>query len=212
MNKKIQCLVSAGPTREWIDPVRFISNPSSGKMGYALAAEAATRGFLVDLVSGPVHLSSPKGVRLHKVETAIEMEEAMVSLFEGAQLIIMTAAVCDHRPEQCWPEKRKKADFPSHLELTETKDIIQSLCERRKKGQTIVGFAAETENILGHSREKLEKKGLDWIAMNDVSEKGLGFASDYNDVTLLSRGGETIPLGRESKKKIAKGILDHVWP
>jgi phosphopantothenoylcysteine decarboxylase/phosphopantothenate--cysteine ligase len=98
------------------------------------------------------------------------------------------------------------------LELTETKDIIQSLCERRKKGQTIVGFAAETENILGHSREKLEKKGLDWIAMNDVSEKGLGFASDYNDVTLLSRSGETIPLGRESKKKIAKGILDHVWP
>ena len=212
MNKTIQCLVSAGPTREWIDPVRFISNPSTGKMGYALAEEAVARGFLVNLVSGPVHLDAPKGVRVHKVETAIEMEKAMLGLFEQAQLVIMTAAVCDHRPKQCWPEKRKKPDFPSRLELVENTDIVETLCRRRNTGQTVVGFAAETSNGLVHAREKLENKGLDWIAMNDVSEKGLGFASDYNDVTLLSRSGETIPLGRESKKKIAKGILDHVWP
>ena len=212
MNKTIQCLVSAGPTREWIDPVRFISNPSTGKMGYALAEEAAARGFLVDLVSGPVHLSAPKGVRLHKVQTAIEMEKAMLGLFEQAQLVIMTAAVCDHRPKQCWPEKRKKADFPSHLELVENGDIVGTLCQRRNTGQIVVGFAAETENALVHAREKLENKGLDWIAMNDVSDKGVGFASDFNEVTLLSRSGESIPLGRKSKKEIAKGILDHVWP
>jgi phosphopantothenoylcysteine decarboxylase/phosphopantothenate--cysteine ligase len=181
-------------------------------MGYALAEEAVNRGFSVDLVSGPVHLDGPKGVRLHKVETAIEMEKAMLGLFEQAQLVIMTAAVCDHRPKQCWPEKRKKADFPSLLELVENKDIIQSLCQRRKTGQTVVGFAAETENALVHAREKLENKGLDWIAMNDVSDKEIGFASDFNEVTLLSRSGESIPLGRKSKKEIAKGILDHVWP
>jgi len=212
MNKNIQCLISAGPTREWIDPVRFISNPSTGKMGYALAEEAAARGFQVDLVSGPVHLDSPKGVRLHKVETAIEMGEAMLGLFEKAQLVIMTAAVCDHRPKQCWPEKRKKPEFPSHLELVENTDIVGTLCQKRNAGQTVVGFAAETENALVHSREKLEGKGLDWIAMNDVSDNGIGFASDFNEVTLLSRSGESIPLGRKSKKEIAKGILDHVWP
>ena len=97
MNKNIKCLISAGPTREWIDPVRFISNPSSGKMGYALAEEAVNRGFSVDLVSGPVHLDGPQGVRLHKVETGIEMEKTMLALFQDAQIIIMTAAVCDHR-------------------------------------------------------------------------------------------------------------------
>jgi phosphopantothenoylcysteine decarboxylase / phosphopantothenate---cysteine ligase len=212
MNKNIQCLVSAGPTREWIDPVRFISNPSTGKMGYALAEEAAARGFLVDLVSGPVHLDAPQGVRVSKVETAIEMEKAMLGLFEKAQLVIMTAAVCDHRPKQCWPEKRKKSEFPSHLELVENTDIVGTLCQKRNAGQTIVGFAAETENAFVHSREKLEGKGLDWIAVNDVSDKEIGFASDFNEVTLLSRSGESIPLGRKSKKEIAKGILDHVWP
>ena len=151
MNKTIQCLVSAGPTREWIDPVRFISNPSTGKMGYALAEEAAARGFLVDLVSGPVHLNAPKGVRLHKVETAIEMEKAMLGLFEEAQLVIMTAAVCDHRPKKRWSSKRKKSEFPSRLELVENKDIIQSLCEywtdhcrfRGGDGKHIGPFAAK---------------------------------------------------------------------
>ena len=212
MNKNIQCLISAGPTREWIDPVRFISNPSTGKMGYALASEALNRGFSVDLVSGPVHLDAPQGVRVHKVETAIEMEKAMLGLFEKAQLVIMTAAVCDQRPKQCRTEKIKKAEFPSHLELVENTDIVGTLCQKRNAGQTVVGFAAETENALVHSREKLEGKGLDWIAMNDVSDNGIGFASDFNEVTLLSRSGESIPLGRKSKKEIAKGILDHVWP
>ena len=212
MNKNIKCLISAGPTREWIDPVRFISNPSSGKMGYALAEEAINRGFSVDLVSGPVHLDGPQGVRLHKVETAIEMEKTMSALFQDAQIIIMAAAVCDHRPRECWQEKRKKAEFPTQLEFVENKDIVGALCERRKTGQKIVGFAAETETPLKHALEKLEAKGLDWIAINDVSDKKIGFGSDINDVTLLSRRGESIPLGRKSKQEIAKGILNHVWP
>ena len=212
MNKNIQCLISAGPTREWIDPVRFISNPSTGKMGYALASEALNRGFSVDLVSGPVHLDAPQGARLHMVETAREMEEAMLALLEQAQLVIMTAAVCDHRPKQCRPEKIKKAEFPSHLELAENMDILRTLCQKRNPEQTLVGFAAETENGLEHALVKLKEKGMDWIAMNDVSDKGVGFGSDFNEVTLLSGSGESIPLGRKSKKEIAKGILDHVWP
>lgn len=212
MNKTIKCLVSAGPTREWIDAVRFISNPSTGKMGYAIAEEATARGFLVDLVSGPVHLSAPPDVRLHKVETAIEMENAMLSLFEEAQLVIMTAAVCDHRPKVRWPSKRKKPDFPNQLDLVENNDIIGGLCERRNASQAIVGFAAETENAIAHAHQKLESKGLDWIVMNDISDKNIGFASDFNEVTLLSRSGESIALGRKSKKEIAKEILDHVWP
>ena len=212
MTKNIQCLISAGPTREWIDPVRFISNPSTGKMGYALAEEAADRGFLVDLVSGPVHLDVPKGVRMIKVETAMEMEKAMLGLFEKAQLIIMTAAVCDHRPKRCWSEKRKKPDFPNYLELVENTDIVGTLCQRRNNEQKVVGFAAETENAHNYAREKLYDKGLDWIAMNYVSDKEIGFASDFNEVTLFSRSGESIPLGRKPKIEIAKGILDHVWP
>jgi phosphopantothenoylcysteine decarboxylase / phosphopantothenate---cysteine ligase len=212
MTKKIQCLISAGPTREWIDPVRFISNPSSGKMGYALAEEAVARGFEVDLVSGPVSLSAPPGVRLHLVVTADEMEKTMRELFDRAHLVIMTAAVCDHRPRKQWSEKLSKEDFPKHLEWVKNNDIIRGLSAERKNGQKIIGFAAETTNTMAHAAEKLASKGLDWIAMNDVADKNIGFASDFNEVTLLSRSGESIPLGRKSKKEIAKGILDHVWP
>ena len=212
MTKKIQCLISAGPTREWIDPVRFISNPSSGKMGYALAEEAVARGFEVDLVSGPVSLTPPPGVRLHRVVTADEMEKTMRELFDRAHLVIMTAAVCDHRPRKQWSEKLSKEDFPKHLEWVKNNDIIRGLSAERKNGQKIIGFAAETTNTMAHAAEKLASKGLDWIAMNDVADKNIGFASDFNEVTLLSRSGESIPLGRKSKKEIAKGILDHVWP
>ena len=212
MTKKIQCLISAGPTREWIDPVRFISNPSSGKMGYALAEEAVARGFHVDLVSGPVHLDLPQGVSLHKVETALEMEKSMLGLFEKAKFVIMTAAVCDHRPKDFWPEKRKKGEFPAQLEFVENNDIVRTLCQNRKNGQKIVGFAAETENTSENARKKLVAKGLDWVAVNDVSREDIGFMSDFNDVTLLSNSGETISLGKDTKKEMAKKILDRVWP
>jgi phosphopantothenoylcysteine decarboxylase/phosphopantothenate--cysteine ligase len=212
MTKKIQCLISAGPTREWIDPVRFISNPSSGKMGYALAEEAVARGFDVELVSGPVSLAVPQGVQLHRVVTAEEMEETMHGLLGRAHLVIMAAAVCDHRPKKQWSEKLNKDDFPKNLEWVKNNDIVRGLSVARKKGQKIIGFAAETTNIMAHAAEKLTAKGLDWIAMNDISQNGIGFASDFNDVTLLSGTGETIALGRDTKKKIAKKILDRVWP
>lgn len=212
MTKKIRCLISAGPTREWIDPVRFISNPSTGKMGYALAEAALARGFEVDLVSGPVSLTAPQGVRLHSVVTATEMEESMSELFDEAKLVIMCAAVCDHRPLKCWHEKLNKDDFPKNLEWVKNNDIVAGLCANRKKDQKIIGFAAETSNAMAHAATKVEKKGLDWIAMNEVSKEGIGFASDFNDVTLLSNTGESISLGRLTKKKTARKILDRVWP
>ena len=212
MTKKTQCLISAGPTREWIDPVRFISNPSSGKMGYALAQEAVERGFEVDLVSGPVSLPAPQGVRLHRVVTADEMEKTMKELLDRAHLVIMTAAVCDHRPKKQWSEKLSKEDFPKNFEWVKNNDIVRGLSAARKNGQKIIGFAAETTDAMAHAAEKLVSKGLDWIALNDVSRKGIGFASDFNDVTLLSSAGETIALGRETKKKTAQKILDRVWP
>lgn len=212
MTTQIRCLISAGPTREWIDPVRFISNPSSGKMGYALAEEAVSRGFKVDLVSGPVSLQPPTGAEVIKVESAQEMQEAMSRLFDQASLVIMTAAVCDHRPSHCSREKIKKSDFPNSLELVPNNDVVASLVGGRRPGQKIVGFAAETENLLEHARQKLESKDLDWIAANDVSSDEHGFQSDFNDVTLLSKSEETIALGRKSKSEIAKKILDYVWP
>ena len=212
MTKKIRCLISAGPTREWIDPVRFISNPSTGKMGYALAEAALARGFEVDLVSGPVSLTTPQGVRLHSVVTAAEMEESMSELFAEANLVIMCAAVCDHRPLKRWNEKLSKDDFPKNLEWVKNNDIVAGLSANRKKDQKIIGFAAETTNAMAHAATKVEKKGLDWIAMNEVSKEGIGFASDFNDITLLSNTGETISLGRLTKKKTAQKILDRVWP
>ena len=138
MTKKIRCLISAGPTREWIDPVRFISNPSTGKMGYALAEEALARGFEVDLVSGPVSLTVPQGVRLHSVVTAAEMEESMSGLFDEANLVIMCAAVCDHRPLKRWNEKLNKDDFPKNLEWVKNNDIVAGLSANRKKDQKII--------------------------------------------------------------------------
>ena len=212
MTKKIRCLISAGPTREWIDPVRFISNPSTGKMGYALAEAALARGFDVDLVSGPVSLTAPQGVRLHSVVTAAEMEESMSELFDEANLVIMCAAVCYHRPLKRWNEKLNKDDFPKNLEWVKNNDIVAGLSANRKKDQKIIGFAAETTNAMAHAASKVERKGLDWIALNEVSKEGIGFASDFNDVTLLSNTGETISLGRLTKKKTAQKILDQVWP
>ena len=212
MTKKIHCLISAGPTREWIDPVRFISNPSTGKMGYALAEAALARGFEVDLVSGPVSLKTPQGVRLHSVVTAAEMEESMSELFDEANLVIMCAAVCDHRPLKRWNAKLNKDDFPKNLEWVKNNDIVAGLSANRKKDQKIIGFAAETTNAMAHAATKVQKKGLDWIAINEVSKEGIGFASDFNDVTLLSNTGETISLGRLTKKKTARKILERVWP
>ena len=163
-------MISAGPTREWIDPVRFVSNPSTGKMGYALTEEAVARGFEVDLVSGPVVLSAPPGARIHHIITAVEMEKTMKELFDKAHLVIMAAAVCDHRPKRQSNEKLKD-DFPKHLEWVKNNDIIKGLSAVRKNDQKIVGFAAETNNSMAHAADKLKTKGLDWIALNERFSK-----------------------------------------
>ena len=208
MTKKLNCLISAGPTREWIDPVRFISNPSSGKMGYALAEEAHTRGFDVNLVSGPVSIKPVDGIMLTKVETAEEMRKAMIEKYPSSDLIIMCAAVCDHKPKFKWPQKKKKDQFPQNIEMIANEDILEELGCRKKEFQTLVGFAAETENGVQNALQKLKRKNLDWIALNDISNKKIGFNSDFNEITLFSSDGKRVNLDFSKKEDLATQMLE----
>ncbi len=208
MVKKLNCLVSAGPTREWIDPVRFISNPSSGKMGYALAKEAMRRGYEVNLVSGPVNLKAIDGLLITQVETAEEMRHAMLEKFEQADLILMCAAVSDHRPVIRSKHKKKKTEFPQSIEIIANEDILAELGSKKEKFQTLVGFAAETENGEENAKKKLKKKNLDWIALNEISKKMIGFNSDFNEITLFSSHGKTIKLGFLNKEKLANRMFE----
>ena len=208
MKKILNCLISAGPTREWIDPVRFISNPSSGKMGYALANEAQKRGFGVKLVSGPVCLKAVDGVTVKQVETAEEMSIAMLENYATADLIIMCAAVSDHRPKLKWKQKKKKLEFPKNIELIPNEDILDQLGKKKKKSQTLIGFAAETENGVQNALNKLNKKNLDWIALNDVSNSSIGFNSDFNEITLFSSDGKIAKLGFCNKEELATQMFE----
>ncbi|MDD5596440.1 MAG: bifunctional phosphopantothenoylcysteine decarboxylase/phosphopantothenate--cysteine ligase CoaBC [Victivallaceae bacterium] len=203
----MKVLITAGPTREKIDIVRFLSNRSSGKMGYALAAAAAERGWQVVLVSGPVNLSAPAGVRLLNVESAAEMASAVKAEAADADLVIMAAAVADFTPKQCCEHKIKKTSGGLTLELEATEDILLSLGRNKPAGQILVGFAAESENLLVNARDKMRRKNLDWIAANDISKTDSGFAADANTVTLLSCDGGIIELARDSKKNIAEKII-----
>lgn len=208
MTSQLNILISAGPTREWIDPVRFISNPSSGRMGYALASNAQERNHIVTLVSGPVHLEKPKDVKLQQVDTAEQMGSAIFENSEHADIVIMCAAVCDHRPQVQWVQKKKKEDLPDEIKLVPTIDILQELGIRKKKNQILVGFAAETENFEENAKTKLEKKNLDWIALNDVSQKRIGFNSDYNEITMLSSDGKKVKFEYSSKEVLASKMLN----
>jgi len=201
-------VVTAGPTREPIDPVRYVSNRSSGKMGYAVAAACARRGADVVLISGPVALAPPFGVRRVSVESSAQMREAVQAERHGAHAVFMAAAVADFIPDPA-PTKIKKAGSSLHLDLALGPDILAELGERRGE-EILVGFAAETEHVLDHAREKLARKGLDWIVANDVSREGIGFDADENEVTLLSRSGATIELPRGSKTQVAEALVDHV--
>lgn len=211
MSMPTKCLISAGPTREWIDSVRFLSNPSSGKMGYELAEAAKEMGFEVTLVSGPVALSCPKGVDFIPVVTALEMRDALLKRFSQMDLMIMTAAVSDHRPEYMGKMKVKKDRFPATLKLIPNPDILYELGALKSSRQTLVGFAAESSNHLTNAQKKLEDKNLDWVVVNDISNDGIGFQSDKNEVTLLSRNNEAYTLPLASKKRIATDILKLVW-
>ena len=208
----MNCLISAGPTREWIDPVRFLSNPSSGKMGYALARAAVDRGMQVTLVSGPTALKAPAGAEVLYVETAREMQEAMSQRFAKADLIIMTAAVSDHRPETRSKQKQKKEQMRMTLDLVANPDILMELGKQKKNGQTLVGFAAETENLLPNARRKLREKNLDWIVANDVSEKDRGFQSDFNKISLLSKEQNEMDFEYQEKNSLARKIMEILCP
>lgn len=205
----VNILVTAGPTREPMDPVRFISNYSSGKMGYAIAEIAANRGGSVTLVSGPTDLPVPVGVELIRVQTAKEMLEAVMKITPTADIIVATAAVADYRPSEIAGQKIKKSDESLKLELSKTEDILKSIGEVKEK-QILVGFAAETENLEENARKKLLTKNLDLIVANDVSDPEGVFGSDTNSVTLIPREGEICRWPRMSKREIAHGIFDYI--
>ena len=197
-------LITAGPTREPIDPVRFISNRSSGKMGAALAAAARDAGFDTVLVCGPVAIDLPQGVEIRRVETAEEMAREVHAAAPECRIVIMAAAVADYRPIEVFDQKLKKLPGNLVIELERTEDILASLGQNRQPGQTLVGFAAESENLLANAESKLRRKNLDWIAANLVSD---GFAKDTDKVELIGRGGERHTLGPASKREIAAELI-----
>src|SRR6266436_625856 len=200
-------LVTAGPTREKIDPVRYLTNRSSGRMGYAIAEAALRRGARVLLVSGPVAIAAPGAAELTRVETAEEMLAVVLRLLPESTVVIKTAAVADFRPKATAGQKIKRKG-PMTLELEPTVDILAELA-RHKSSQIIVGFAAETENVLENARKKLASKSLDAIVVNDVSREGVGFDSDRNAVTIISHD-EVVEVPETSKWEVAQRVLDQV--
>jgi phosphopantothenoylcysteine decarboxylase/phosphopantothenate--cysteine ligase len=202
-------LITAGPTQEPLDPVRYISNRSSGKMGYALAGAAAERGAQVILVSGPVQLREPQGVRVVHVRTAREMHDAVMEHLPEAGIIVKAAAVADYHLSQVPRNKIKKTAMRMSLDLDPTPDILAEL-GRLKGDRLLIGFAAETENLVASARQKLESKNCDMVVANLVNQEATGFESDENEVVLVLRTGETIPLSRAPKREIADRIFDQV--
>jgi phosphopantothenoylcysteine decarboxylase/phosphopantothenate--cysteine ligase len=201
-------LVTAGGTREALDPVRFLGNRSSGKMGYALADAAESRGAKVILISGPSGLHPPAHCELIKITTADEMRTAVLERMNEATLVIKAAAVADYRPVSVSPQKLKR-DGPLTLKLAPTEDILAEVVRRRRPGQLIVGFAAETENRMENGRAKLLRKGADAIVINDVSGEGVGIDADFNEATFLTLS-TAIELPRMPKRSLADRILDEI--
>ena len=206
--KKI--LVTAGPTREALDPVRYITNHSTGKMGYAIAKTAAFRGADVTLVTGPVELAPPMFVQVVPVVSAKEMFDAITSRSEGMDAVIKAAAVADYRPKFVNSEKTKKKDGDLSIELERTDDILKWLGDHKKPGQFLCGFSMETEHMLENSRAKLKKKNLDMIVANNLKVEGAGFGTDTNVVTLIREGQEE-ELPKLSKEEVAVRILDTIF-
>lgn len=203
--KKI--VVTAGPTREKIDAVRYISNHSSGKMGYAIAEESVKAGAEVILISGPVSIQPPAGVNLIQVESAQQMYEAVMEEYMNADIIIKTAAVADYRPKISYDHKIKKQPGEQILELERTHDILLELGKQKDK-QILIGFAAETDNVAEYAKAKLMKKNVDMIVANNVKAEGAGFETDTNIVTLFKRDGTSIELPIMSKHEVAEKILE----
>lgn len=202
-------LVTAGPTQEKIDPVRYITNHSSGKMGYALAKNAMLRGAEVTLVSGKVNLAPPSFVKMISITTAKEMFEAVTAISEEQDIIIKAAAVADYRPSEVSDEKMKKKEDQLSIPLERTDDILKYLGEHKRKEQFLCGFSMETQNMVENSRQKLIKKNLDMIAANNLKVEGAGFQTDTNVLTLITKE-EEIPLEKMTKEEAAKIIIDKI--
>ena len=199
----LRFLIAAGPTREFLDPIRYLSNRSSGKMGYALAEAAMAVSSHVMLISGPTALKPPEGVEFLSVTTAQEMAEAVWGRFDAVDVCIMAAAVSDFRPKKTSANKIKKGAFSGMLELEPTPDILAEL-GRRKKSQVLIGFAAETDEVEKHAREKLARKGLDFIVANDAR----AFDAETNRVAIIASGGEVERLPEMPKSEAAKVIIE----
>jgi len=206
-----KALVTAGPTHEAIDPVRFIGNNSSGKMGYAIAEELANQGAEVNLVSGPSHLSSINSlIKITRVTSAEQMYEACVSLFPSTDITVLSAAVADFRPSTKADQKIKKTDVGLSLELVKTKDIAAELGKLKKPGQFTVGFALETENEVANAEKKIVSKNFDLIVLNSLNDNGAGFSHDTNQVTLIDRKNEVQKFSLKSKKEVALDIVNAI--
>ncbi len=202
-------LVTAGPTREFLDPVRFVSNPSSGKMGYELAREAWQLGAEVILISGPTMLEAPAGVYLEKVNTAEEMRDAVRKHYARADVVLMAAAVADFRFSKIQADKTRKSEIGQSLEIEATPDILEEL-GRQKKHKLLVGFAAETSQVEQRAQEKMKRKRVDLMVSNDVSRPDAGFASDDNEVTLFWPDGRSRKIALASKRKISQEIMAEI--
>ncbi|MCL6473849.1 MAG: bifunctional phosphopantothenoylcysteine decarboxylase/phosphopantothenate--cysteine ligase CoaBC [Firmicutes bacterium] len=205
----VRILVTAGPTEEPVDAVRHLSNPSSGKMGYAIAAEAVRMGAEVTLVTGPTLLDPPAGAKTIRVRTAQQMLDACLQVYEEVDVVIATAAVSDYRPAEVWQGKRKKSEEEWTIRLVPNPDILRTLGERKGR-HILVGFAAETQELLANAQAKLREKNLDLIVANDVSEEDSGFRSDTNRVTLLWADGRQEPLPLMTKQEVARHLLEKV--
>jgi len=208
-------VVTAGPTREHLDPVRFLSNPSTGKMGFAIAAEAARRGYAVTLVAGPVDRKTPKGVTRIDVVSAREMLKAVESSLDGESVLVATAAVADWRPEKCAAQKLKKGAMEPVLRLVRNPDILKTVNRLRSKDRSLaslrlVGFAAETDRVLEEASRKCREKGLSFIVANDVTQAGCGFGTDTNQVTFVFPDGARRRLPLMTKRQVAKRIVDEL--
>ncbi len=208
MNRRV--LVTAGPTRETIDPVRYISNPSTGKMGYAVAKAAESRGAIVSLITGPSSLAEPLNVNVIRVHTAEEMADAVFQFVDGSDIIIKTAAVSDFRPKIQADHKLKKDRAAMTIQLEKTRDILKELGKRKKTGQILVGFAAETEALDQNAATKLAGKNLDIIAGNLIGKPNAGFGSDTNRVTLFFRDGKREIIPEMDKEAVAHILLDRI--
>ncbi len=210
--KGLKVMITAGPTYEKIDPVRFIGNYSSGKMGYAIADEAARRGAEVTVVSGPVSVvPSEPGVRVIKVESAREMMEAAEREFAGVDVAVMAAAVADYAPvEPALSKIKREGGEPPVIRLVKNPDIAAALGERKRPGQTLVGFALETDHEMDNAADKMKRKHLDMIVLNSLRDKGAGFGTDTNLVTILSADGRSTRYDLKSKREVACDILDQI--